>query len=139
MPGSSRTVQALGNRWKELQAACAKFAGHFDTVNALVRFGWQENDYIQAALKTFHETEGSVFQYCQIWEYLRNHVPKFEQILSPNSNRSKRMLPEASNNDLPDNEDSEVAEASTLDETAKQFHILKRKIELAKVSNQIRL
>lgn len=194
MPGSPRTTQALSSRWKEIQASCAKFAGHFSTVNALVRSGWQESEYIEAALKTFHEIEGSSFQYSQVWDYLRKHAPKFEDVLSPNSNRSKRMREEEISIDLTDNEDISAVEASglkrpvgtkkakalkrleaadddddaigiqrsyvieakrrndlieeqnrfalfsvdisSLDETAKQFHNLKRKIELAKLQKE---
>ena len=193
-PGSTRTSQALINRWKELQAACAKFAGYFETVNALVRSGWQEHDYIEAAQKTFHETEGSAFQYSKIWEYLRKNVPKFASVLSPNSSRNKRVRPEGDCQDLTGNEEPEDADAtglsrpmgskkakalkslqagedddeaievqrsyvaeakrrndlleeqsrlalfsvdiSALDETAKQYHIVKRQIEMAKLKKE---
>ena len=95
MPGSQRSVQALGSRWKEMHTACAKFAGHFATVNAVIKSGWQENDYVEAALKTYQEIENSSFQHRLVWEYVRQHFPKFEHFATPKNNHSKRLRPES--------------------------------------------
>ena len=203
VPGSGRTSQALASRWKEVQTACAKFSGHFSTVKAVVKSGWQEADYVEAALKTYLEIECSAFPHRLVWEYLGQHFPKFmEGLLSKvqtpcKASNSKRMRPDEGENpdpaeDVPtlslkrphgtkkaksllraqesDNDDDVIevqrlyvdqakrrndliaeqnqlaqeqnrlalfsVDLSALDDTAKQFHLLKRKMEFAKLQKE---
>nr|PNR61609.1 hypothetical protein PHYPA_000032 [Physcomitrium patens] len=66
--------------------------------------GQQEDYYIEEALEIYVKIEKSSFKFRQIWEYLREHVPKFEHGLTPKDNRSKSMRPDKDVVDLSSDE-----------------------------------
>jgi len=43
--------------------------------------GWVENDYIEEASKLFASENGDKFTLMTVWQYMRKHVPKFEDVV----------------------------------------------------------
>ena len=89
VPDSKRTAQALSSRWYDIQAETNKFIGHYNLVCSKPKSSFEQEDYIRAELQLHEETEKKPFEHRLVWEYLQKEVPKFEESLTPSSNRVK--------------------------------------------------
>ena len=78
---TTRTVVAMENRWKSVQADINKFVGFYTKATSITRSGYQDDDYVKLANEMYTLDCNSEFELVDVWNYLRNEVPKFEDIL----------------------------------------------------------
>ena len=88
-----RTWQNLQSYWlKTLQRRVGKFAASYCRVKNMSRSGWNDADYIKAAINNYSFTNnGEKFTLVDAWSALKDY-PKFFEHVSPNKLEMKEMV-----------------------------------------------
>eukprot|EP00644_Phytophthora_capsici_P019069 jgi/Phyca11/52094/gw1.507.4.1 len=88
--GEDRSATAVGGRWKKLQPEVTKFCGVYARVKSRERSGWNDEMYLDAALKIYAERHKQPFEFLAAWNELKDKPKWTTKITSESSARAKR-------------------------------------------------
>jgi hypothetical protein len=90
---AARSIVSIKNRFnKVLQAEVNKYLGNLHTVLREYHSGWGIADYVRKAKTLFLTKNGKQFKHEQVFDVLRNKLPKYEINLASIDSRTARAL-----------------------------------------------